>query len=332
MKLVIGTANGTFLANGADPSPVAGLDGSNVRHFSRVGTALIAGAEAGLFRSVDDARTWTPSGLAGRFVWDVAAAHDALYAVTQPAELHVSRDAGLTWTEIETLRRFPEAERWCVPITPALPARARTIAIDPMDPQRWWIGVEVGGVLATADGGATWTLGLPYGNPDPHVLVVHPVKPGVLFVSTGLGRIDDREPMQQRIGGVFRSDDGGRSWQYCWQPDMPRYTRPLCIDPRPPYPVTVGCGPTAFSSYRDPDGADAELYQSRDEGRSWRRLGDPAHAPSRANFHVVSPDPAAAGGVLVGTDTGEVWRVTPETKWQLLAEGLPQVQALLPLE
>jgi hypothetical protein len=332
MKLVIGTASGAFVSNGADPSPAVGLEGKNLRHLSRAGAALIAGADAGLFRSLDNGRTWTLSGLDGRFVWDVAAAPDALYAVAQPAELHVSPDGGLTWSEIETLRNFSGAKRWCVPISPPLPGRARTIVIDPADPRRWWIGVEVGGVVATTDGGATWSLSLPYGNPDPHVLVAHPAKPGVLFVSTGLGRLDDREPMQQRIGGVFRSDDGARSWQYCWKPDMPRYTRPMCIDPRPPHAVTVGCGPTAFSSFRDPDGANAELYQTIDEGRSLRCLGDPAHSPSRANFHVVAPDPGAVGGVLVGTDTGEVWRVSPEAKWELLAEGLPQVQALLPLE
>jgi photosystem II stability/assembly factor-like uncharacterized protein len=332
MNLLIGTAQGAFISNGADPSPAAGLEGRNLRHLSRAGNALIAGCDTGLFRSLDGGRSWTPSGVAGRFVWDVASVSGVLYAVTQPAELHMSRDAGLTWTEIETLRRWPEAERWCVPITPPLPGRARTMAIDPADPRRWWIGVEVGGVVVTADGGATWSLSLPYGNPDPHVVVAHPAKPGVLFVSTGLGRLDSREPMQQRIGGVFRSDDGGRSWQYVWKPAMPRYTRPMCIDPRPPHAVTVGAGPTAFSSYRDPDGANAELYQTVDEGRTWHRLGDPAHAPSRANFHVVTPDPATAGGVLVGTDTGEVWRVSPETKWELLAQGLPQVQALLPLD
>jgi hypothetical protein len=332
MKLLIGTAQGAYITNGVDPTPTKGLESRNLRHLSRAGNALLAGADTGLFRSLDRGKTWTPSGLENRFVWDIASSHGNLYAVTQPAELHTSHDDGATWTEIETFRLCPEADRWCVPITPPLPGRARTMVIDPADPKRWWIGVEVGGVLTTTDAGASWTLTLPYENPDPHVLVGHPAKPGVLFVSTGLGRIDNSQPIQQRIGGVFRSDDGGRSWQYVWKPTMPRYTRPMCMDPRAPHAVTAGCGPTAFSSYRDPDGANAELYQTTDLGLTWNRLGDPAHSPSRANFHVVTPDPETTGSVLVGTDTGEVWRATPEAKWTLLVEGLPQVQALLPLE
>jgi photosystem II stability/assembly factor-like uncharacterized protein len=331
MNLVIGTAEGAFLTNGNDPVPATGLESRNLRHLSRAGSALLAGADDGVYRSTDEGRTWKRTGIEGRFAWDIAAGPDALYAVTQPAELHVSRDGGATWTEIETLRTSPESARWCVPITPPLPGRARTVVIDPADPRRWWVGIEVGGIAVTTDAGATWTMTLPYGNTDPHVMVGHPAKSGVLFVTTGLGRLDNREPMQQRIGGVFRSDDGGQSWVYCWKPTMPRYTRPACIDPRAPYAVTVASGPTAFSSYRDPDGANAHIYQTVDEGRSWQDLGDPAHSPSRANFHVLAPDPSTVGGVLAGTDTGEVWRVSPEAKWELLAERLPQVQAILAL-
>ena len=91
----------------------------------------------------------------------------------------------------------------------------------------------------------------------------------------------------------------------------------------------MGSAPTAFSSVRDPGGAQAVLFQSVDGGETWRDLGDADHSPSAANFHVVTPDPARVGGVLVGTDTGEVWRVTPDRSWSLVTSGLPMVQALL---
>jgi hypothetical protein len=137
--------------------------------------------------------------------------------------------------------------------------------------------------------------------------------------------------MEKRIAGVFSSADGGASWEYTWQGIRPPYTRPLCIDPRPPYAVTVASAPVAFSSIRDEGGAQAVLYQRDDQRPTWRSLGDAVHSPSAANFHAVAPDPAVASGVLVGTETGEVWRVSPDGKWTLLVADLPMVQALLPL-
>ena len=88
----------------------------------------------------------------------------------------------------------------------------------------------------------------------------------------------------------------------------------------------------AFSSIRDQGGAQAVLYQRDDTRDTWRSLGDAAHSPSAANFHAVAPDPEVTSGVLVGTETGEVWRVSPEAKWTLLTADLPMVQALLPLQ
>ena len=66
------------------------------------------------------------------------------------------------------------------------------------------------------------------------------------------------------------------------------------------------------------------LYRSDDEGATGRSLGDSAHSPSPTNFFTV-------GGVLVGTDLGEVWRVTLAAAWTRLADGLPDVQAVCPL-
>jgi photosystem II stability/assembly factor-like uncharacterized protein len=105
----------------------------------------------------------------------------------------------------------------------------------------------------------------------------------------------------------------------------------LCIDPRAPHAVTVGCAPTFRSSYHDPDGAQSMVYQTTDGGSNWRALGDSAHSPSAANVMALAPDAEESGGVLVGTDNGEVWRVSAEAPWMLIASGLPLVQALLPV-
>jgi hypothetical protein len=330
---ILGTAKGIFVVDAASGASSVALEGPSVRHLSRVNGHCVAGSTAGFFRSADGGRSWQPSGIGDREVWDVAAAPgdpSTLYAVTEPAGLFLSRDGGASWTEIAGFRAAPGFAEWCVPVTPPRPGRARAIVLDPADPLRLVVGVEVGGVVLSEDGGRTWTMNRPGGNPDLHAIVAKPDQPGVLFASTGFGRIDRSEPMEQRIAGMFRSDDNGKSWRFLWKGLTPPYTRPLCIDPRRPHAVTVGSSPTAFSAFKDEGGAKAMLFQSTDGGETWRSLGDAAHSPSPAQFHAVAPDPDAAGHVLAGTDTGELWRVSPEARWTLLAKGLPQVQSILP--
>jgi photosystem II stability/assembly factor-like uncharacterized protein len=332
MTILAGTTNGLFaLEPGHDAT--AALPDRNVRDLKASNGRVLAGAETGVFASEDGGRTWQASGIEGRVVWQIFTGPHAgeVYAGTQPAGLFHSKDDGRAWAEIESFAQTPDAERWCVPVKPRQPGRARALVVDRGDPERLWVGVEVGGVVSTKDGGVSWRLDLPGNNPDIHMMVAHPAKPGVLFASTGYGRLDGVAPQIEGNAGMFRSDDGGETWTYAWRGVTPRYARPLCVDPRPPYGVTVASAPTAFSSFKDEGGAQAMLYRSEDLGETWRSLCDADHTPSAANFHGLVPDPAAPGGVLVGTDTGEVWRVSDGGRWTKLASGLPAVMSILAL-
>ena len=93
---ILGTAKGIFLGDAVSGASSAALPGPSVRHLSRVNGRCVAGSTAGLFRSADDGRTWQPSGIGDREVWDVAAVPgdpSSLYAVTEPAGLFLSLDA-----------------------------------------------------------------------------------------------------------------------------------------------------------------------------------------------------------------------------------------------
>lgn len=334
MTILAGTSKGVFAIDGSS-GPTTVLPERSVRDIERAGHRVLAGADTGIYASEDGGRTWQPSGIDGRTVWDILAGANGagpIYAGTQPAGLFQSHDEGRTWQEVESLAHAPGAERWCVPTTPRQGGRARALVVDRADSKRIWVGVEVGGIASTRNGGASWSVDLPGGNPDIHMMVAHPAKPGVLFATTGYGRIDGVAEMIEGNAGVFRSDDGGVTWRYVWYGMQPRYTRPMCIDPRPPYALTVASTPTAFSTCKDAGGAHAMLYRTEDGGETWRSLCDPTHSPSAANFHGLCPDPAAAGGVLVGTETGEVWRVSDSAAWTRLAEGLPSVLSLLPVD
>ena len=328
MTVLAGTGKGVYRLGKGEPRQV--LESRGVRDLQVFEGRIVAGTGAGLFVSDDNGETWLPTGMEDREVWQIrSAGGDVLYAGTQPAGLFRSDDNGSSWREIEAFAAAPEAAEWCVPVKPRLPGRARALVIDQNDPKRIWVGVEVGGIMRTEDGGETWQLGLPGDNPDLHMMCAHPAQSETLFASTGYGRLDGVAEMIEGNAGVFRSDDHGKSWDYAWKGITPRYSRPMCIDPRSPHGLTVASAPTAFSSFKDEGGAQAMLYRSEDGGESWRSLCDPAHAPSAANFHGLAPDPDAVGGVLVGTDTGEVWRVSNDADWTQLGVGMPAVLSVV---
>ena len=330
MRLLIGTNAGAFSPDG---KPVAGIGEQVVRQAIRSDGHVFAAAADGVYASADGS-SWSrvlDTGTAE--VWAVAASpHQpgVLYAGTAPAHVYASRDMGKSWTEVESFLRSPGAERWCVPGNPA-GARALALAFDPFAPERMWAGVEVGGVITTSDAGAHWTASWVGPNADVHLLAPHPAQRDVLFATCGFGR-NDSNPNDPGIAGPYRSDDGGQGWKHLAAGMDVHYTRPMCIDPRPPHVLTVPGVPDVRSSIRDEGGSRCVLYRSDDNGSTWRSLGDSSHSPSAARMTAVAPDPEVPSGVLVGTETGEVWRVSPSAEWVRLCDGLPAVQALLALD
>lgn len=330
--MLAGTSRGLFRINGGGDL-LQVLPEPGVRDLVRVGGRLHAGTATGHFHSDDDGATWQRSDLPDLEVWQVRAAGDgSLYAGVQPAGLWRSRDNGETWNKVEGFARLAEEhDGWGIPLTPPIPGRLRALVIDATNPDRIAAGVEVGGIALTEDCGGTWRMVLPGDNPDLHMMFQHPAQPDTLFASTGYGRPDGIAEMVEGNAGVFRSDDGGVTWAYAWRGITPRYSRPMCIDDRAPHALTVASAPTAFSHYKDEGGAQAMLFRSTDGGENWRSLCDAAHSPSAANFHGLSVDPEAPGGVITGTDTGEVWRVSDGAEWTLVADGMPSVLSVVAL-
>jgi photosystem II stability/assembly factor-like uncharacterized protein len=327
MQILAGTSRGVFSIEPETTRRV--LECRGVRDLVELEDRTFAGTGAGLYASDDAGESWDLVGLEDREVWQTRSSPDgALYAGTQPAGLFKSLDQGSSWQEIESFSNAPEASQWCIPVTPVRPGQARALVIDANNPKRLWVGVEVGGIMRSEDGGESWSLNLPGDNPDLHMMYAHPENSNVLFASTGYGRLDGVADMIEGNAGVFRSDDGGQNWKYVWRGITPRYSRPMCIDPRPPYALTIASAPTAFSSYKEDGGAQAMIFRSEDQGESWRSLCDEEHSPSPTNFHGLTTDAECVGGIVVGTDNGEVWRVSNDGQWQCLAQGLPAVLSL----
>jgi photosystem II stability/assembly factor-like uncharacterized protein len=212
MNFIAGTSSGVYW--GKSGTQAEGLTAGAVHHLSRAGDEVFAGAADGVYRSADGGRTWKLTGIDGADVWNIAAAPEdprTLYAGTQPAHFFKSSDAGKTWQPFDSFLQVDGADKFCLPggQTP----RALTFVVNPFKHDNFLAGVEVGGVLTSDDAGGHWSLGLLRDNADVHVLMAHPSKPNVVYATSGHGRNDDL-PMDPRMAGLYRSQDGGKSWDY----------------------------------------------------------------------------------------------------------------------
>src|SRR5258708_17799968 len=125
----------------------------------------------------------------------------AVYAGTEPSSLYRSEDGGLSWQLLPALRELPSASRWSFPPRPWT-HHVRTIALHPADPESLAVGIELGGVMRSRDGGKTWIDHNPQAYSDAHQLLTHPLAPERLYEAAGQGiaRSDDRGDTWKRLG------------------------------------------------------------------------------------------------------------------------------------
>jgi hypothetical protein len=252
---------------------------------------LVGTLGRGAFLSVDAGATWEQVELPEPDVFSVAisAADGALYAGTEPSRLFASRDGG-AWAELESLQDIPSRSRWSFPPRPWT-HHVRWIAPDPHRAERLLVGIELGGLMYSDDGGATFSDHRPGAKRDAHSLAWHPRVEGRAYQSAGDGAAWSRDG-----GRTWEAADEGRDLHYCWA---------LAVDPEAPerWYVSAASGPRA--AHRG-DAARGRLY--RWEG-SWHALPLP---PESMPYVLASTDSEllagmADGRILRSGDQGESW-------------------------
>ncbi|WP_159017434.1 WD40/YVTN/BNR-like repeat-containing protein [Cognatiluteimonas profundi] len=201
----------------------------------------------------------------GTAVTGVPAQPDTFYFGAAGGGVWKTLDAGRTW----------------MPIFDQGPASVGAIAVAPSDPRVIYVGtgqittrydVAAGeGVFKSTDAGRTWTsIGL---KDTRHIgsIWVDPANPDHVLVGA-LGHVFG--PNDER--GVFRSDDGGRTWSRTLFVSADTGAVDVVADPADSSVVFASVWQVRFRpwmSYFTPDyGQESGIFKSIDGGRHWTRL------------------------------------------------------------
>ena len=248
---------------------------------------------------------------------------DVVYAGVEPAALFRSEDGGRHFSLVEGLWNHPHRPEW-VPGGGGL--CLHTVLLHPDDPERLLVAISAAGVYLTDDGGKTWRAGnrgIVAGffpdNPEPEF--------GQCVHKVARDAGDPERLYLQHHGGIYRSDDGGDSWQAMTGIAGMDFGFPVVAHPT--RPGTAYLLPLESDGFRcTPDGR-CTVWRTSDGGTSWEPLtaGLPQHDAHltvlRDAFTTDGQEPA---GLYFGTRSGEVWgSVDDGDSWRLLADHLPPV-------
>ncbi|MPZ14327.1 MAG: hypothetical protein GEU73_07865 [Chloroflexi bacterium] len=204
-----------------------------------------------------------------KFITVDPADSSTIYACIEQGALLKSSDQGQTWREINTVGFLSDHDRAVEHFYDVHKA-----VIDPRDRQRIYV-TGGAGLYVTPDGGGRWERWMsPDWAPDvyPDGLVLNPRRPDVLFVAAAEHNPATWRESRYAGGKIFRSADGGRSWQRLRNglPDRTRHEiGALCLED----------WGDSFSVFAATTGG--EVYASDDGGDHWSLIASGLAAVSK---------------------------------------------------
>ena len=240
-----------------------------------------------------------------------------------PLVYYVGASSGGVWKSTDA------GENW-EPVFDAQPVQSiGALAVAASDPNIVWAGtgeafvrsnISIGnGVYKSTDAGRTWKhLGLD-GTGRIGRVAIDPCDPDVVFVAA-MGHCYG--PQKER--GVFRTKDGGATWDQVLFADENTGCFEIAMDPNNPRILFAGMWPIVIHTYgRESGGPNGGIWRSTNGGDTWKRLNgnglpDPplgkvglAVAPSNSNvvYALIETGSPNRGVLWRSSDGGETWKL-----------------------
>ena len=236
-----------------------------------------------------------------------------VYVASAAGGVWKTTNGGVTWTPIFDDQRV---------------SSIGSVAVAPTNANIVWVGTGESnnlrssswgeGIYKSTDGGETWThMGLRGSQHIPRI-VVHPTNPDIVWVAA-MGPLWDSAGER----GLYRTNDGGRTWQL--KKALGPFTgfTDIVLDPRDPNTIYAASYQRERKSYSFvAGGPESGIWKSTDGGETWVQLtnGLPAGDKGRIGIDVARSQPntlyatvsAEDGGIFRSDDAGATWRRTNE--------------------
>ena len=206
--------------------------------------------------------------------------------------------------------------------------RIADIEVHPKDSGTWYVGVGSGGVWKTTDAGTTFTAVFD-SQPSYSIgeITIDPTRPEIVWVGTG------ENVSGRHVGwgdGVYRSADGGRSWERKGLPRSEHIGR-IVVDPRDGQVVLVAAEGPLWSG-----GGDRGVFRTSDGGTTWTPVLqiDEHTGVTDLEFDPSNPDVVYAaayqrrrhvwGFLAGGPGSGIHKSIDNGRTWRKITNGLPK--------
>lgn len=192
------------------------------------------------------------------------------------------------------------------------------LAVAPSDPNVVWAGTgeawairdsDVGGdgVYKSLDAGKTWEhLGLEAAGRIGQI-AINPTDPEEVFVCA-LGRMTG--PQKER--GVFRTKDGGKTWEHVLFVDENTGCSSIAMNSQDPRMLVAGTWQIAMHTYAELSGGPGSgIFVSHDDGTTWKRIeahGLPKSPVGKIGVDIAPTDGSRVYALIEAPGQGSVWR------------------------